>query len=673
MAAAKLADLSTINAIVTVGFNAAGDGEGFYKVQSSAPAAPAISFPGILGRWIVLAGDRINLRAMGAPIDGTDQTDYLQDAVDTQKPIFIPASTSLGVMISAPITFLGHISIEGIGGAISGAAPYSQIYGNFAGPLIHRSDCLVTDDYPNPPNISNPSAGTGTRFGLRNITMRNAHEAGSCIQVYNCVCPIPIQSVNFAFRYRGAEMIQPFGATLIDCNFQSDWCAAHDVLTEDYKDAVGLIANQLRVFNCDIAGCGTAIRAWGSVSVYGGRIEVNGLAFHLGDRCIGEGGNNQPYAWSCGAIEGITLEANHTGIEALAMNDARIANISSYSSANGPAHRTAPYNGYGDFGLKVFTGNSGSIIEGITMVGSYMKYAYDIAATYYGQIRSVGGVNTVVPTTSVVRPIGIHKTNMMNTNQAQRHIFDVDTWDKSSALLVDDDRYASHIGNLLIPALVQPDQTKAPVYGRNLSGTLAVANGATTATYTFMTEQGGGNAAYSGDISAVAQPGSSLAPGTYYYAATLVGPRGESGTNGPFTIPPAVTPGAGSTYQSIVIAANQKASLPTYGQGAVGPRLRRRYYRGTVLGLFDGFWDDIATSTTFFDDGTRAFDGVGYPPGVGAVVPTQVETDANYFIQVSPTWATTWYVSAKSTIAFTITFGTAAPSDQTVGWLMYRP
>jgi hypothetical protein len=320
--------------------------------------------------------------------------------------------------------------------------------------------------------------------------------------------------------------------------------------------------------------------------------------------------------------------------------------------------------------LRVIGGNAGSIIEGVQMNGSYMKYAYDIAATYYGQIRGVGGFNTVVPTTSVVRPIGIHKTNMMNTNQAQRHIFDVDTWDRSAALLVDDDRYASHIGNLRIPALVQPDQTKAPVYGRNLSGTLAVASGATAATYTFSIEKGEGTAQFNVAITAVAQPGSSLTPGTYYYATTLVGPRGETGCNGPFAIPPVA---GGITYKSVVIGADQKASLPTFGGGVDGARFRRRFYRGTALGAFDGFWDLIGTTVTFTDDGTQAFDGAGYPPSVGAVSPTHVETDANYFLQIQPTWATTWYVSAKSTIAFTITFGTAAPSDQTVGWLMYRP
>jgi len=682
LAAASTAYLGDNDGILTTGFTTAGDGgEGVYKVQTATPVAPEIGFPAIGGRWIVLAGDRINLKAMGASLlAADDQTDYLQDAVNALKPIFIPGGT---VTISQSILYDTYLNIEGAGGNNATGANPSIILGNLATPLIHRSALLIVDDYPNPPIYSgDSSAGTGSRLALRHLTLRNSSTAhgASCVQVYNSACPVPIEHVYFESGWRGAEMIQPFGATLVDCRFNSTYSTTHNVLDPavDYRDSVGLILFQGRAFNCEIVGFGTAARLWGSASIYGGRFEVNGLGIGIGERAISYAANNGNVPLSASVVEGITLEANHIGIEVTSMNDSRVANISNYSSTNGPArtYRGAPYEGYGDIGLIVLNGNQGSIIEAISMNGSYMKYTHDIRPTFEGQLRGIYGVNAVVPTTSVTRPVGIRKTNMMNRDstatKGRRGIFEIDTYDKAAALSDDGARYVSHMGNLRIPALVAPDNTKAPVYGRNLAGTLPVVSGATSATYTFQAGAGEGTAQFNGAITAVALPGSSLTAGTYYYATTLVGPRGETGVTGPLSAVPAV----GANYKSVAIAADQKARMALFAADSPLNRLRRRIYRGTTLGAqFDGFWEMAGTVTTFDDDGTQAFDGYSYPPpaGTGYVVPSHVEPDASYYIQVQPTWATSWYVSAKSTTAFTVTFGTAAPSDQTVGWLMYRP
>lgn len=702
MAAAQAADLTSVNAVRTAGFSAAGDGgEGIYKVQSTAPVAPAIGFqapaaPAIAGRWIVLAGDRINLRAMGASLlAADDQTDYLQDAVNTNKPVFIPAGT---VKISQSILYSIYLNIEGIGSQFPGVAGIgpSIISGDLPTPLIHRPEVLIVDDYPNPPDIvGDPyTAGGGSRFALRHLTMQNFMEKApgispSCVQVYNSVCPVTIDHCLFNYRYRAVEMIQPFTASLSDCRFNSDWASKHNVLTEDFRDAVGLIGLQCRAFNCEFIGGGTGVRFFGAASLYGGRIEVSGCGAHLGDRAIHNTGTNTAYSWQ-GVVEGVSFEANHVSIDAVTVTDARIANCSVQSSVNGPARFVRadpplyaptvakPYAGLGDWGMTVSNGTAGSIIEGIMLNGSFMKYAYDIKPAYYGTVRGVSGINLPIPneTPARVRPVGIHKTNMSSreiiTTKVTKTFFDIDLYDKAAALTPDSDRFVSHIGNLRLSTLQQIDNTKPPVIGRNLAGTLPVANGATSATMTFLAGGAGeGTAQFTGALpnpSAVAQIGSSLAPGTYYYATTIVGPRGETGVSGVYTNPPVT---GGLTYRSVVIAADQKASM-TFT--AIALPMLRRVYRGQELGQqFDGFWETALG--TFVDDGTQAFDGYSYPPATGAsvIVPSHIEPDTNYYVQVQPTWATTWHVSAKSTTAFTITFGTAAPSAQTVGWLMYRP
>jgi len=669
------ANLAGKSAIQTSGFTAIGDGgEGVYKVQDAAPVPATKLAINVGGRWAVLAGDRINLKAMGASLlAADDQTDYLQDAVDTHKPVFIPAGT---LTISQSITYDTYLNIEGVGAnfqGVPGIGP-SVIAGNIDKPLIHRTEILIVDAYPSPPGIVGSVPGnTASRLALRHLTMQNLHERGSCLQVYNSVCPVTVMQCLFNYRWRAVEMIQPFSASVIDCRFNSDWTSSHNVLTEDFRDAVGLIAFQTRAWNCEFIGGGTGVRLFGAASLYGGRIEVSGCGIHLGDRAIHNTGNNGPFNWQ-GVVEGVTLEANHVGIDAVTLFDARIAHINMQSSTNGPArfYRGLPYSGLGDWGMTVVNGTAGSIIEGIQMNGSFMKYTYDIRSSYSGTVRAVGGQNTPVAPDNIVRPIGVHKTNMFNrdttTAKTTRSFFDQDLYDKTAAPLLDSDRFASHIPNLRLATLTQPDNTRVPVFGRNLAGTLSVANGAVTATHTFLTGAGEGTAQFTSPPTASAQIGSSLAPGTYYYATTIVGPRGETGCTGVYANPPVA---GGLTYKSVAIAADQKASMSFT---AIALPMLRRVYRGTTLGVqFDGFWETAAD--TFIDDGTQAFDGYSYPPPSGAsvIVPSHAEPDTNYYIQIQPTWATTWHVSAKSTAAFTITFGSAAPSAQTVGWLMYRP
>lgn len=48
------------------------------------------------------------------------------------------------------------------------------------------------------------------------------------------------------------------------------------------------------------------------------------------------------------------------------------------------------------------------------------------------------------------------------------------------------------------------------------------------------------------------------------------------------------------------------------------------------------------------------------------------EVDALYGVLVTPNWKTTFGVTAKTTTAFTVDFGTAAPASASIDWITFR-
>jgi hypothetical protein len=50
----------------------------------------------------------------------------------------------------------------------------------------------------------------------------------------------------------------------------------------------------------------------------------------------------------------------------------------------------------------------------------------------------------------------------------------------------------------------------------------------------------------------------------------------------------------------------------------------------------------------------------------------RVETDNGYGVLVTPSWLTTFRVTAKATTGFTIDFGTGAPGNATVDYAVVR-
>lgn len=72
--------------------------------------------------------------------------------------------------------------------------------------------------------------------------------------------------------------------------------------------------------------------------------------------------------------------------------------------------------------------------------------------------------------------------------------------------------------------------------------------------------------------------------------------------------------------------------------------------------------------------------GVGVAIAVTAAAVTKAiafadgknEPDANYGVLVTPSWLTTFRVTAKAATGFTVDFGTAAPANATIDYAVVR-
>lgn len=72
--------------------------------------------------------------------------------------------------------------------------------------------------------------------------------------------------------------------------------------------------------------------------------------------------------------------------------------------------------------------------------------------------------------------------------------------------------------------------------------------------------------------------------------------------------------------------------------------------------------------------------GVGVAVAVTAAAVTKAiafadgknEPDAAYGVLVTPSWLTTWRVTAKALTGFTVDFGTAAPANATIDYAVIR-
>jgi hypothetical protein len=202
-----------------------------------------------------------------------------------------------------------------------------------------------------------------------------------------------------------------------------------------------------------------------------------------------------------------------------------------------------------------------------------------------------------------------------------------------------------------------------PIFARNLGGVVNPESSSSKANVKFDARFNPVHANFTTNPTAVASDNCALEPKTYYYAATGLGKTGEVGVD--------YNNINDWNYRSVNVSAGQKVTMSVSWMS----NLKRRIYRGTSPGEFDGYWEwgTGVNPSPFVDDGNIPFTGKGMPPHTGDLW-HRYEDDANYQIVATPSWATTVYVTNKATTGFTLNFSSAAPdANQTVSWLLFRP
>lgn len=184
-----------------------------------------------------------------------------------------------------------------------------------------------------------------------------------------------------------------------------------------------------------------------------------------------------------------------------------------------------------------------------------------------------------------------------------------------------------------------------------------------------------------------------LAAGTYYYKVAEI-------------LEPGRGPGPASSALSVVVGgANNVVEIqvkglvrPVYNGGNGYLPYGFTVYRGTSATVFTTQYDilpavdfpsvnnagqyviDYGAVARIIQAGAAADRWWGWPSGDitgvahsgNTVDQSGWEPDTSYNIQVTPSWSTTCWVTAKARGGFTINFGTAAPASATVDWFLVR-
>jgi hypothetical protein len=399
-------------------------------------------------------------------------------------------------------------------------------------------------------------------------------------------------------------------------------------------DGIGVATNGHASFHdLDVAGCGEGLRAWNAnVAVVGGRFEVNRIAFRIG---VDDAGGS--YTLSNSFFAGVSSEANDIVYQIEAASNVAFVAVGQGTTNSG----TPDGDGVGDYGFKITGGSPTFIASGIG--GSYHN-----AAIFVGS----GASPTFIRTTAVNNyasgvdwDVSAPLANLNMTGSSDPDLSGLNAPAPSF--------FGKGLATNGITAL---DMMSGYTPAKNVRGKgVVVASAATYVDITFPVNRGSGDGAMS---TTVASDGAgTLAEGTYYYCATLVTPVGESSC-APEKI---VT----------VTAPNDTVTLSFYGISGTDP-WKRRIYRGTASGVYDGFYDLPVRSSTAYVDTNAAFAGKKSPPTATGANASGAEVDANYAVITTPAWSTNSWVTNKTTTGFRINFSIAPGGDSSVDWFLVR-
>lgn len=467
-------------------------------------------------------------------------------------------------------------------------------------------------------NMANSTGGGPNGTIIEGLALRNTNATGVTLQITQMQTPNIRNAV--IGGYRGVITLGNVYSLFIDnVKFTS---------SGNVPGSIGLYTGgHTAIYASDFVGWDDAVRASGiTVSIIGCRFEVNNTALNLGRDL-----DNNTLMLQRSLISGNSFEANGTAVKSSGLGNSVLSGLGSQGSVGAPG-------GFSHYGMDL-GGLSGVTIEGINMAGAYDGAAFRVTGATRTMVTNSTASNGEVGKKAWDIRVPLSQITFENTNYSPKGDGVVSkVWEEQA----------------VVKSLGMIDHLEPAVMGRNLRGkNIAVGSGVSTLAIAFAGALDSGAVAIN---TATATTGGALAPGTYYYIASAVNEAGETGAVGEKTV--------------VVGGANNAVALNLFG--AAFATAKRRIYRGTAPGVYDGYFETALGAVSHTDTGA-AFTGLKSPMVGGIDADTSLqEPDANYAVIVTPAWNTSVWVTNKATTGFTVNFGTAPGANSSLDWFIVR-
>lgn len=509
-------------------------------------------------------------------------------------------------------------------------------------PMFHRDGGYIGLDGISRDNDGSVASGAepgGCVVDLERVRFR--HFGAAHAGVVMLIRASPTSSVrNCFFNHgdgRGFAATKAFSLLIDSCAFNPSYATNETIDADALSRPALYVPGHSTVISCDFASCGLAIKAVGAASnVFGCRIETCTYGVVLG----GEGllwGQQPVFGFSRSVVSGLSFENNKYSIIINSLARATLQAIG--------------IQGYDDPGRILSVSgvvinarlNDAVTIENVSAGGDFQRAAVVHTQPCATRFKDLQARNEIGPDT-----VGLSSIfSTLNTGTTP------DEWEFDGVNRSTKVNVCAHQAMRGLTGWAMDSQT---VFCKKLGGKVEIQAGAMSAVVTFKGGISIGQASFAGGFpKAIADPASSLPPGSYQYATTLINEAGETG-------------GAeNQTLKGVDIGTSEKALMAFNDRPDAN---LRRVYR-CCGGVWEGYFEFDAAILTFEDIG-QAVDGRDEPPGGTQVIPSQHEDDPNYDILLSPSWMTMCRVTNKTTVGFTLEFGIPAPSSASASWLMFR-
>lgn len=604
-------------------YNPADGGGGDFYWNAASTATPNKGFvvqaTGVTtGRFIRLKQTPINVKWFGAKGDGaTDDAIPIQAAIDATNPLGIQGGRFLFpqgkyiTTVGLDFSALSVVVIEGDGFVNTTSGLGSEIYGSVVGDLVKWVPSSVFSS-----------------FHIQWMSLQNTSTNAAAVSIH---LENFIQSSIRDCRIFGAGgygLYAPSNTfTIVLDGVKLDGNLA------TYPNCVlAYFGGHASIYSCDVTGGSDGVRTIGSgIVIHGGRWEVNKRAVVIGLDNTGSGSVVNGVT-----IEGLSMEANDIAIYMADVGGGSIKNIRIQGSTNAPS-------GQSQIGI-LYGGASQMVTEGVSISGGWNQAGIRVSGGSFAiSFKDVNVLNSFTGRDWDVQG-GLGQCFFERCN------YKLNADDSVTILPNAQDQLRSSY-------IQQVDYLNGSVRGKNLRGlNIAIGSGTASKAIAFTgTGHTSGNAAI--NTATAGSVAGSLAPGTYYYIATAVTSHGECSPSGEKTV--------------TISGGNNGTTLTFFGQTQDG--FKHRVYRGTVSGVYDGYYDGALNDNGNYVDTGAAFTGIKQPPTAGVDDTAMVEPDANYTVMVQTAWDNggTW-ITSKATTGFTINWKTNPGSDSTLDWMIVR-